>query len=211
MDGVIQGVRTGSGPILNRESADASELVTDAALVCVSTHVPRFVRNAFAAHARSRGKTAAAMLRDGIEATVREEPAAPASIGSARKLTLRLRDAVRARLRDEAAANGTTPTAWATAMLEAQLLRQPVWTGSEMAALRGIMAVIEQTRATMDGRADADTAAIMASAVSHLAEVMGRKAAYWGVRPAPGTASRAPARARGAARRAAVPASPAEA
>lgn len=146
-------------------------------IVIVKTHVSPCVRDGFSAWARALGLSTAAALRHLMTERVSGEITAPSG-GVAEKITIRLRDAVRARLKQEATAYGTTPTSWATSMLEARMLNKLVWNRAELAELRLIRASIKEIRARMKDRAAADR---VDAAVSKLDRVIQGKLTYWGV------------------------------
>lgn len=141
--------------------------------VKVGVHVRRSVRDAFAAAVRSQGWTVAKALR-----LVMEEAAGPASgsaapPGSARKLNLRLRDGPRAELLRQAAARGTSPAAWAAALLEAALLgtNRPVWGKREVAELRALYLDLKRIEGTTSDPAVLDA---IRGAMLRVADNVGR-------------------------------------
>lgn len=171
------------------------------------------MRDAFAAKARAHGLKVATALRSMMEAEVAAGPAAPAVAGSAHKLNLRLRDAAAARLREEAAARGATPSAYAVALLEAQLLGRPGWTTAQRAELQAMRVLLADLR---DKAADSAAAARIEATLPLLDAAIAGNLAYWGVTapgasPAPepraraGRAQAAPAAASPASRAAASP------
>ncbi len=145
-------------------------------IVPITGHVRRSVRERFAARARALGLTTAAALRQFVMQEAGEGVVAPVS-GSAQKITLRLRDPVRARLRQEAEARGTTPTAWATAMLEAQVLNRPQWNRAELAELRLTRAAVAGIHARMN---DGEAAAQVDAAIKRIDAAISGNLAYWG-------------------------------
>lgn len=112
----------------------------ETSLVLLGGHVTRAARDRFAALARREGRTVAGYLRDVVEALTGEATPVKTPIGSARKLTLRPTDEARAALLEAARARRSTPTAWATALLEAALMGdgRPVWGEREAAELRAL-------------------------------------------------------------------------
>ena len=159
----------------------------------VSCQVRRSVRDAFAAKARAHGLKLAAALRYLMENEVNAASAVLPTGGSAHKLNLRLRDAVRGRLREEAAARGSTPSAYAVALLEAQLLGKPGWTSEQRSELQAMRVLLADLR---DKAADADAAARIAATLPLLDAAIAGNLAYWGATaPAAAPASEARARA----------------
>lgn len=160
-------------------------------VVTVTGHVRRSVRDRFAAYARSLGQTPAALIRLFAEDAIGNAPAPPSG-GSAQKVTLRLRDDVRRRLRDAAAANRTTPTAWATKMLEAQLCGRVQWTAAQTTELRAARVLLADLR---DRAMDATAAGQVAKAMVLVDAALKGQAAYLGA-TAPAASPAASRRAR---------------
>lgn len=130
----------------------------DAPLVLLGGHVTRASRDRFAALARREGySSVAGYLRYVVEELTGEVEADGASVGSARKLNLRLRDRPRAALLDGARARRSTPAAWATALLEGMLSGDggPVWGKREVEELRALYAELKAVE-----QATADPAAL---------------------------------------------------
>jgi len=148
----------------------------DDPVVSVKGHVRRSVRDRLAAYARSVGQTPASLIRMFAEQVAGEVPSAPAA-GSSQKITLRLRDDVRRRLREQAAANQTTPTAWAGAMLEAQLCGRLRWAEPQMDELRAARVLLADLR---DRASDAAAADQVAKAMRLVDAAIAGQAAYWG-------------------------------
>lgn len=162
-----------TGNISNLDRLGASRLRSVEALALISCHVPASARDRFAALLRARGLTMAAGLRAYVMGMVGAQPAEPPRGGAAHKLSLRLRGRARVRLIEEAKARGTTPAAWATAMLEAQLCREERWAGDELAVLRGIH------RAVLGMPPGESVTTLLAA----LERTMAANRAYWGVEP----------------------------
>ena len=164
----------------------------DDPLVVVRSDVRRSVRDRFASYARSLGQTPAALIRLFAEGAV-GEPSTPPSGGSAQKITLRLRDDVRRRLRDAATANRTTPTAWATKVLEAQLCGRVQWTAEQTTELRAARVLLAELR---DRAMDATAAVQVAKAMVLVDAALNGQGVYFGV-TAPAAFPTATARAPG--------------
>lgn len=174
----------------------------------VSCQVRRSVRDAFATQVGQRGLKVAAALRAIMEDIAGASPTSRPLSGSAHKLNLRLRGDTAARLREEATARGSTPSAYAVALLDAQLLGRPGWTAEQRAELQAMRVLLADLR---DGMTDAAAAARVQATLPLLDAAIAGNLAYWGATapvaaPAPARAGRAKA-----APRAAAPASPAAA
>lgn len=113
--------------------------------VKLTVEVPRALRDAFAAAMRARGLKMAKALRLVMEDLAGTPQARSSVTGSARKLNLRLHDAPRAKLLEQAEARGTSPAAWATALLEGALMGgdRPVWGKRETGELRALYAELK--------------------------------------------------------------------
>lgn len=145
-------------------------------LVVIGGHVSRRVREGFAAYARTVGSTPAALIRMFAE-SVAGGASTPRPSGSVRKVTLALRDTVRRRLREEAEAHGSTPTAWATALLEVQLCGQLRWTDTQLRELRAVRMLLANLK---DGMTDTDAAARTKEAMRLVEAAIAGNLAYWG-------------------------------
>lgn len=119
---------------------DGNREMARPAKVKLTVHVERGVRDAFAALARSSGFTVAGGIRALMERETGQQAPPRQGAGSARKLNLRLRDAARAELLRQGEDRGTSPAAWATALLESALLGidRPVWGRREADELRAL-------------------------------------------------------------------------
>lgn len=164
----------------------------DEPTINVSCQVRRSVRDAFAVKARQHGLKVASALRSMMEAEVAAEPALPSVAGSAHKLNVRLRDDAAARLREEAAARGSTPSAYAVALLEAQLLGRPGWTAAQRAELQAMRVLLADLRDTMT---DVGAAARVQATLPLLDAAIAGNLAYWGA-TAPAASPAAKPRAR---------------
>ncbi len=155
-------------------------------IVTLTGHVRRSVRDRFAAYARSVGQKPAALIRMFAEEAAGEASISPAG-GSGQKITLRLPDNVRRQLREQAAANRTTPTAWAGAMLEAQLCGQVRWTEPQIVELRAARVLLADLR---DRVVDAAAADQVAKAVRLVDAAIAGQVAYWGATAASASQAR---------------------
>jgi len=145
-------------------------------IVTVTGHVRRSVRDRFAAYARSVGHKPAALIRMFAEEAAGEAPTVPVG-GSSQKITLRLRDDVRRRLHEQAAATRTTPTACASAILEAQLCGRLRWTEPQVVELRAARVLLADLR---DKAVDATAADQVAKAMRLVDAAIAGQASYWG-------------------------------
>jgi hypothetical protein len=175
----------------NLDRPDASDLKNGRdPLVLVGGHVPRSVRDRLRAAARAAGTTAAALVREFAHSVAGQVPTDPPPPGGAQKLTVRLSGPARVALRDAAAARRSTPAAWATAMLEAQLMRRPRWSEGEEAVLRAVFGELQRIG---DRLTDREAAARVDVAMGRIAAAISGNFEYWGVPSDPD-----PARTRGA-------------
>ena len=126
--------------------------------VLIGSYVPRSVRDAFAAIVRRRGLSIGAAIRAWVVHEVGDTAVAPETRATSDKVTLRLRDRVVTALRREASARGASPTATATAILEAHLLGEARWTRDQLEQLRAMRALLVDVRNTL-ATCDADAAA----------------------------------------------------
>lgn len=130
---------------------DGTRKVTRPAVVKLTVHVEREVRDAFAAVARAAGFTVAGGIRALMEREAGQQASPRQAAGSARKLNLRLRDAARAELLRQGEERGTSPAAWATALLESALLGidRPVWGRREADELRALYVEMKAVQAVV--------------------------------------------------------------
>lgn len=169
--------------------------------VTVTGYVRRSVRDRFAEVVRLEGLSIAAVIRSFVEANSGGEISPAPKGGSAQKLNLRLRDGVRAKLREVAAARGSTPSAYATALLEAHMMGQPQWSAEQLAELRATRRLVAEVRDKLEGEAAADR---VEASLALIDQAISKNVAYWGVKasggavvqahrePAPGRARQAP-------------------
>ncbi len=137
---------------------DGMKAKTGSRVVKVAVHVERDLRDGFAASARAAGFTLAGGIRKLMEREVGQQFTPRRASGSARKLNLRLSDAARASLLLQAEERGSSPAAWATAVLEAALSGdgRAVWGRREAEDLRALYAELKAVQPSLSDPAARD-------------------------------------------------------